>query len=213
MNDEKQKSVAIIVAHPDDEILWAGGTILNHPSWVCFIACLCRKDDEDRAPKFYQVLKMLNAEGIMGNLDDAPEQLPLDNKLIQQTILDLLNKTHFDLIITHNPTGEYTTHRRHDEVSKAVINLWQQEKVTTDVLWTFAYQDGNKAFFPKADENAPIYKVLSRPIWVKKYNLITQTYGFKRDSWEAQTTPKVEAFWTFDKASDAVIWLNGTPQY
>jgi LmbE family N-acetylglucosaminyl deacetylase len=31
------KNVAIIVAHPDDETLWAGGTILNHPSWKCFI--------------------------------------------------------------------------------------------------------------------------------------------------------------------------------
>jgi len=25
------KTVAIIVAHPDDETLWAGGTILSHP--------------------------------------------------------------------------------------------------------------------------------------------------------------------------------------
>jgi LmbE family N-acetylglucosaminyl deacetylase len=213
MNDETHKSVAIIVAHPDDEILWAGGTILSHPLWTCFIICLCRKNDEDRAPKFHQVLKILNAKGIMGNLDDAPEQFPLDDNLVQQTIMDLLNKTHFDLIITHNPTGEYTKHLRHEEVSKAVINLWEEEKITTTALWTFAYEDGNKAFFPKAVENAPIYNVLPTPIWVKKYDLMTQTYGFKKDSWEALTTPKVEAFWAFEKASHAVIWLNDTPQY
>jgi LmbE family N-acetylglucosaminyl deacetylase len=29
----RTKNVAIIVAHPDDETLWAGGTILNHPYW------------------------------------------------------------------------------------------------------------------------------------------------------------------------------------
>jgi LmbE family N-acetylglucosaminyl deacetylase len=213
MNDETHKSVAIIVAHPDDEILWAGGTILSNPLWACFIICLCRKNDEDRAPKFHRVLKILNAKGIMGNLDDAPNQHPLDDTLVQQTLLDLLNDTHFDLIITHNPTGEYTRHLRHEEVSKAVINLWEEEKISTNMLWTFAYEDGNKAFFPKAVENAPIYNVLTTPIWVKKYNLMTQTYGFKKDSWEALTTPNAEAFWTFEKASHAVIWLNDTPQY
>ena len=97
------KSVAIIVAHPDDEILWAGGTILNHPLWQCFIVSLCRKEDEDRAPKFYQVLKILNAKGIMGDLDDEPEQKPLDNKQVEQAILDLLPQKHFDMIMTHHP--------------------------------------------------------------------------------------------------------------
>ncbi len=41
------KSVAIIVAHPDDETLWAGGTILSHPLWSCYIACLSRKKDAE----------------------------------------------------------------------------------------------------------------------------------------------------------------------
>jgi len=36
MNIKNSKTVAIIVAHPDDETLWAGGTILNHPgkTWI-----------------------------------------------------------------------------------------------------------------------------------------------------------------------------------
>ncbi len=25
--------VALVVAHPDDETLWAGGTLLQHPGW------------------------------------------------------------------------------------------------------------------------------------------------------------------------------------
>ena len=199
MNKETPKSVAIIVAHPDDETLWAGGTVLNNPSWNCFIISLCRKDDEDRAPKFYSVLKALNAKGTMGNLDDEPEQTPLNNVDIQQVILDLLPKTDFDLIITHNLMGEYTKHLRHEEVSKAVISLWLTNKITADALWTFAYEDGNKAHLPEAVKKAHIYNVLPAPIWLKKYALITQTYGFKKDSWEAQTTPKVEAFWVFRK--------------
>ena len=200
MDNQIPKSVLIIVAHPDDETLWTGGTILNNPSWDCFIMSLCRKDDEDRAPKFYTVLQTLKAKGIMGNLDDEPEQTPLNNNEIQQIIKDLLPKTDFDLIITHNLMGEYTRHLRHEEVSKAVMRLWLEDKITADALWTFAYEDGNKAYLPEAVKEAHIYNVLSEPIWLKKYDLMTKTYGFKKDSWEARTTPKAEAFWMFRKA-------------
>ena len=208
MNGITPKSVAIIVAHPDDEILWAGGTILNHPLWQCFIVSLCRKEDEDRAPKFYQVLKILNAKGIMGDLDDEPEQKPLDNKQVEQAILDLLPQKHFDMIMTHHPKGEYTKHHRHKEISKAVIGLWHKKEIMTNDLWIFAYEDGHKMYFPKPIESATYYEMLAHSIWLKKYSLITDTYGFEKDSWEAQTTPKVEAFWQFGKAEEAVKWLN-----
>jgi LmbE family N-acetylglucosaminyl deacetylase len=199
MENKTLKSVLIIVAHPDDEILWAGGTILNNPTWDCYIMSLCRKDDTDRAPKFYRVLKALNAKGIMGNLDDEPEQMPLNNIDIQQVIRDLLPKTDFDLIITHNLMGEYTRHLRHEEVSLAVMSLWLEDKITADALWTFAYEDGNKAYLPKAVKEAHIFKVLPESIWLQKYDLMTQTYGFNKDSWEAKTTPKAEGFWVFQK--------------
>lgn len=199
MDKKTPKSVLVIVAHPDDETLWAGGTILNNPSWDCFIISLCRKDDEDRAPKFYRILKALNAKGIMGNLDDEPEQTPLNTTDIQQIISDLLPKTDFDLIITHNLAGEYTKHLRHEEVSKAVMRLWRADKIKAQTLWAFAYEDGEKAYFPKAVEQAHVYNMLSKATWLKKYNLITTTYGFKKDTWEAQTTPKAEAFWVFHK--------------
>lgn len=188
------KTVAVIVAHPDDETLWAGGTILNNPSWECFIISLCRKNDTDRAPKFYKVLKNLNAKGIMGDLDDGAEQTPLPEKEVEKAILALLPQNHFDLIITHNPKGEYTKHLRHEEISKAVIMLWNKGIIISKELWTFAYEDGNKAYFPKAIKDASFYEILDQKIWLEKYRLITQTYGFDTHSWEAQTTPKEEAF-------------------
>ena len=199
--------MAIIVAHPDDETLWAGGTILAHPFWNCFVVCLCRKNDEERATKFYKVLKILNATGIMGDLDDEPEQKPLLNNEVERAILNLLPQTHFDLIITHNPNGEYTKHLRHEEIGNAVISLWNKGKISTKQLWIFAYEDGNKAYFPKATQNTSVYEVLESAAWQKKYDLITDVYGFEKTSWEAQTTPKAEAFWQFDQTEEAVEWL------
>ena len=204
----KSKTVAIIVAHPDDEILWAGGTVINNPSWNWFILSLCRGSDPDRAPKFYKVLEMLGADGTMGDLDDAPEQEPLDKKVVEQTILDLLPSKHFNLIITHDPSGEYTRHLRHEETGKAVINLWHTGKIFTDELWTFAYSDANRKYYPMPLENAPLYNKLSEQTWQKKHKLIIEKYGFEKKSWEAQTTPRTEAYWKFTDPDSAKKWLD-----
>jgi LmbE family N-acetylglucosaminyl deacetylase len=208
INSNLPKSVAVIVAHPDDETLWAGGTILNHPSWKYFIVCLCRGSDKDRAPRFYKALKILKSEGIMGDLDDGPDQKPLDEKEVERTIMQLLPQTHFDLIISHNPSGEYTRHIRHEEVSKAVITLWHAGKISTNELWTFAYEDGNKKYCPKPIEKASIYEKLTKRIWLNKYSIITSIYGFEKNSWEAETTPKAESFWQFFDPNDAKKWLD-----
>jgi len=202
------KTVAVIVAHPDDETLWAGGTILCHPSWQWFIVCLCRGSDKERAPRFYKALQVLKSEGIMGDLDDGPEQKPLDEKEVERAILDLLPPKHFDLIISHNPTGEYTKHVRHEEASKAVIKLWHAFKISTNGLWTFAYEDGGKKYYPRPIETAPICRILTKRIWLRKYSIITKTYGFERSSFEAETTPRAESFWQFTNSCGAKKWLN-----
>jgi LmbE family N-acetylglucosaminyl deacetylase len=207
MSRLSSKTVAIIVAHPDDETLWAGGTILSHPAWNCFIVCLCRGSDNDRAFRFNNALKILKSDGIIGDLDDGPEQNPLDERMVEHTILDLLPPRLFDLIITHNPTGEYTKHIRHEEVSKAVIKLWNNGKIIANELWTFAYEDGNKQYLPRPAENAAIYKPLTNRIQNRKYKIITETYGFEKNSWEAETTPKSEAFWEFNDPILAKDWI------
>jgi LmbE family N-acetylglucosaminyl deacetylase len=209
--DQKTKTVVIIVAHPDDETLWAGGTILSNASWQCFIVCLCRKNDPDRAPKFERALKALGVNGIMGDLDDGPEQKALSEPEVEEAILRLLPSRYFDLAITHSINGEYTRHRRHEEIAKAVISLWKTGKLEAGELWAFAYEDNHRAYFPIIIEDAPIYYALPHNIWELKYNIITTVYGFEKDSWEAQTTPKEEAFWQFFNPGQAQQWLvNGS---
>ncbi len=205
---EKLKEVAVIVAHPDDETLWAGGTILSQTSWRCLIVTLCRANDGDRAPRFFQAVKALGAEGKMGDLDDGPQQVPLAENELQKAILQLLPRKHFDLIITHNPAGEYTRHRRHEEIGKAVITLWHQGKISAGKLWTFAYEDGGKQYRPRPIKTATVYHPLPETIWRKKYNIITTIYGFQKNGFEAETTPRAEAFWQFTSSREARRWLD-----
>lgn len=192
-----KKAAAIIVAHPDDETLWAGGLILSNPAWQWCIITLCRGSDTDRAPRFKKALSQLGADGSMGDLDDGPDQLPLNENQITQTIICLLPDRHFDIIISHDPAGEYTRHLRHEEAANCVISLWCDGRLSADELWTFAYTDDNRRKFPEAIKNASLYLPLSEEIWLMKYSIITNTYGFAKGGFEAETTPRAEAFWQF----------------
>jgi len=192
---EKNSRCAVIVAHPDDETLWVGGLMLMHPEVSWTVVTICRKSDPDRAPKFFKALRKLNATGFMADLDDGPEQIPLDNAEIQETVMLLLPPEKYDLIITHGKSGEYTRHLRHEETARAVLALCGSNRLRTDRLWTFAYEDDNRKYLPRAIEQADLLIRLTDEIWQEKYNIITNIYGFSEYSFEARTTPRNEAFW------------------
>ena len=201
-------TTGVIVAHPDDETLWAGGTILLHPEWCWKVYALCRASDSDRAPKFRRALSALGAKGRMADLDDGPEQYPLSDIEVQGKVFELVGRCNFDRVITHAPYGEYTRHRRHEETSKAVRSLWIQEDLRANSLWLFAYDDGNGEYLPRAIAGASRHTQLPTTVWQKKYRIITNVYGFKSESWEARTTPRSEAFWCFESPSDLKVWLD-----
>lgn len=191
------KKCAVIVAHPDDETLWAGGTILMHPESEWTIVTLCRKSDPDRTPRFFRAIKKFSATGAMGNLDDGPEQSPLTSRSVQHEILQILPSNRFDLIITHGLNGEYTRHLRHEETAQAVMALWKTDRLFAGQIWRFAYEDGGRKYLPRAVEDADMQIRLPEDIWQRKYDIITDIYGFGPDSFEAGTTPREEAFWCF----------------
>jgi len=185
---------AVVVAHPDDETLWAGGTILTNPRIEWTIITLCRAGDPDRAPRFHRAVELLAAQGAMGDLDDGPEQRPLPPSRIEYTVLALLPEHRFDLILTHNLQGEYTRHRRHEETARAVASLLAADRLFADRALSFAYEDGRGAYLPRPVAHPDVLVELPPHIWQKKYDIITSAYGFAPDSFEARTTPRREAF-------------------
>lgn len=185
----------VVVAHPDDETLWCGGLILQRPDWDWFVLTLCRGEDPDRAPRFRHVLQYLGAAGVMADLDDGPAQDPLDQALIQRTILDrLLGRSH-DLVLTHGPLGEYTRHRRHEECSAAMVQLWRDGLIKTKEMKLFAYEDQDGSTMPRARADADETESLRPDTLAGKHHIMTHLYGFAEESWEVQATPQIEAFY------------------
>jgi LmbE family N-acetylglucosaminyl deacetylase len=201
------RSALVVVAHPDDETLWAGGLMLTHPECRWTVVTLCRASDGDRAPKFGRAMGELKAAGRMGNLDDGPEQAPLADELVRRTVLGLVPGRRFGLVLTHGPRGEYTRHRRHEEASRAVAALWKEGELECDAFWLFAYDDGGGARLPAAAEGAHRTLDLSPGVWRAKRRIIADVYGFAPDSFEARAAPRREAFWCFDSAAAYDEWF------
>jgi LmbE family N-acetylglucosaminyl deacetylase len=199
------KTAAVIVAHPDDETLWVGGIILLNPQVGWTILSLCRKSDPDRAPKFFRVIDQFGAKGFMTDLDDDPDQKPLKQTDIQKTILSALPEKSFDIILTHNPKGEYTRHLRHEETSLAVLSLWKQGELKAKRLLLFAYEDGGKKYLSRPQKDADIVVDLPKSIWQKKKDIIINSYGFSPDSFEAKAASNVEAFRFPEISKDTII--------
>jgi LmbE family N-acetylglucosaminyl deacetylase len=210
MENGKYVTAALIVAHPDDETIWAGGAVLMHSDWHWTIVSLCRGSDTDRAPKFIRVVQQLGGISAIGDLDDGPKQVPLSEADVQQMVLSLLPEKHFDLILTHSPHGEYTRHRRHEEIGTAVALLWEKKLIKAKELWMFAYEDGGKGGkddLPKAIKTAHLISCLPEDIWRRKYLIVTDIYGFAPESYEANIVMREEAFWCFQSPVEFREWL------
>jgi hypothetical protein len=147
----------------------------------------------------------------MADLNDGPEQAPLSDNQVERTLLDTLPSRHFDKILTHSPLGEYTRHLRHEEVARAVLRLWLAGEIFARELWLFAYEDGAGTHLPVAIASADITVDVSPDTWQQKLSLVTDVYGFAKDSWEARVTPRREAFFRVRTNVEASAWL--TPKY
>jgi len=199
---------AVVVAHPDDETLWAGGTLMMNSDCHWTVVTLCRRSDPDRAPKFFRVLEYLGATGTMGDLDDGPEQNPLIPQEVREAVLELLSGDRcFDVLFTHSPRGEYTRHRRHEEVGRAICDLWTTGDLYLGELRLFAYEDGQRSRYPTAIATAHSTVPVPDEVFAEKLRIITRLYGFPPEGWEARACPKVEAFWCFDRPETLTRWL------
>lgn len=158
----------VVVAHPDDETLWAAGLPLRFADreWTV-IACSIPRIDPVRADRFHAACRTLGvASRVLPEIETEPGQ-----KLNGLEALDL---SPFDCIVTHNSQGEYG-HSHHRHVHKFV-----KSRINGQKLITFGYRESGQGeiSFELTDEE--LYMKLRA---LRCYDHISPTDG--KPKWEA----------------------------
>ena len=184
----------VIVAHPDDETIWMGGTIIRYSNIKWHVLSLCRGDDPERAPRFIRATNELGAQALMSDLDDTSPQLSslssdlheIKDRVSAYALYD------YDVIFTHGPNGEYQ-HKRHTQVYNAVKEMAEEGRLTGELL-LFAYNYCGIGCPPKPASDAHFRIELTTHEYEQKQHIIRDIYGFTKGSFEFDSAGSTEAF-------------------
>lgn len=110
--------VLVVVAHPDDEVIFFGGTIARHREAGASVDVACATSEfapatlgAARRGELRHACRLLGARAILLPLADAPGGL--DRSALAASLRDLVADEP-DVVYTHGPWGEYG-HRHHTD--------------------------------------------------------------------------------------------------
>lgn len=199
--NKEKKEVLVIVAHPDDETIWMGGTLLQikdkQDSNVTLI-CLCRKTDKDRYPKFQKACEVLGVKGYIFDLDDGEDSGIYKNISIQDIInkiSPITNNKLYTTLYTHNENGEYG-HPRHIETHYAVLEMLSRGLILAEEIYFFSYKKMKNKYQGYAIYNSSADKLirLKKSYLKMKKRIIQEIYGYKKGGFEEKSCKEIEAF-------------------
>lgn len=121
----------LIVAHPDDEVLWGGINLLSQSGWL--VVCSTSLNHPVRSREFFATMSYCNVTRyIMFDVKDQYTEDPEEaDRLYDGSIFDQflkkLSLKPWKLVLSHNERGEYG-HEHHRKVHRLVKKYFHSPK-------------------------------------------------------------------------------------
>jgi LmbE family N-acetylglucosaminyl deacetylase len=120
----------MIIAHPDDEIIFGGQALLEELGWR--VVCLTNGRNKIRSEEIESAMHKCGVvDFTVYGLKDRLE-IPLDSEILSNILKEEINSKEWKKIVTHNNIGEYGHphhYQIHNEVKKIIPDI--------DNLWVF----------------------------------------------------------------------------
>ncbi len=127
----------MIVAHPDDEMIWGGAHLLRGDYLV---VCVTAGRNPTRAKEFEKAMQATGDKYIMLGYPDKTFGRRDDWKNcredIRNDIKQIIAMKNWELIVTHNPEGEYG-HQHHKMTNQIVTDVYNQYFSNENNLYYF----------------------------------------------------------------------------
>lgn len=113
MSGSEEGTILVVVAHPDDESLGAGGTIKKHTEQGIQVDVLCMTGNEERNAEMKQACGILGVKNLyLSERDDFAIAMDLTNEVVGAIL-----KSRPQIVITHF-SGDYN--RNHQQCARIV---------------------------------------------------------------------------------------------
>lgn len=154
-------SKLMIVAHPDDEMIWGGSHLIDDDYLVVCVTCGSKRN---RVIEFKKMIKKTGDRYLMLGYPDKTNG-QRDNwasvyEDIYQDLKNIINYKEWDLIVTHNPDGEYN-HIHHKMTNSMVTDITDHRKL---------YYFGK--YYKKGDIPSDLMQISNKNLTLKKEELI-----------------------------------------
>ena len=162
--DTKGVNKLMIVAHPDDEILWGGAHLIKDDYLVVCITCGVKYE---RVLEFTRVMDTTEDKYVMlGYPDKTNGERDNWDKVyddISKDLKQIIELKDWELVVTHNPDGEYG--HQHHKMTNAITTSVMDNK---EKLYYFGHYHSKKTIADYYSSMVPIPDNLLR----KKKNII-----------------------------------------